>query len=580
MTQQGPAPRKRRTGLSKHGTPRYSRGRLRLLVPEWLRDYQPSWLRLDVIAGLTAAAVVLPKALAYATIAGLPVQVGLYTAFIPMLIYALFGSSRPLSVSTTTTIAILAGSALAQVSASDPAALITASATLALLVGVFLVLAGFLRLGFVANFISEPVLVGFKAGIGIVIVLDQLPKLLGIHIHKGSFTQNLLATFEGIPQASLPTVALALFMIALLLFMKRFTPRAPAPLIAVAVGIGSMSLLGLERFGVATVGIVPTGLPAITLPDWQLLAQLWPAAAGIALMSFTETIAVGRAFCKSDEPTPQPNRELVATGLANIGGALLGAMPSGGGTTQTAVNRLAGARSQLAGLITALLALGTLLLLAPFISLMPDATLAAVVIVYSVGLVDPVEFREILKVRRTEFIWAMVALAGVVLIGTLQGIIVAIIVSLAALAYQMSDPPVYVLKRRPNSNVFRPRSDQYPEDEDFPGLLLLRPEGRIFFANAERIGQKIQPLIAEAQPRVVVIDLGGVFDLEYTALKMLTESEKRQREKGVMLWLVGLNPSVLAMVKQSPLGQVLGSERMFFNLEEAVARYEAAPETA
>ncbi|MGB4074830.1 SulP family inorganic anion transporter [Pseudomonas sp.] len=579
MTQQGPVPRKRRTGLSKHGTPRYSRGSLRLLVPEWLRDYQPSWLRLDVIAGLTAAAVVLPKALAYATIAGLPVQVGLYTAFIPMLIYALFGSSRPLSVSTTTTIAILAGSALAQVSASDPAALITASATLALLVGGFLVLAGILRLGFVANFISEPVLVGFKAGIGIVIVLDQLPKLLGIHIHKGSFTHNLLATVEGIPQASLPTVAMALFMIALLLLMKRFTPRAPAPLIAVAVGIGSMSLFGLERFGVATVGVVPTGLPALTLPDWQLLAQLWPAAAGIALMSFTETIAVGRAFCKSDEPTPQPNRELVATGFANIGGALLGAMPSGGGTTQTAVNRLAGARSQLAGLVTALLALGTLLLLAPFISLMPDATLAAVVIVYSVGLVDPVEFREILKVRRTEFIWAMVALAGVVLIGTLQGIIVAIIVSLAALAYQMSDPPVYVLKRRPDSNVFRPRADQYPEDEDFPGLLLLRPEGRIFFANAERIGQKIQPLIAEAQPRVVVIDLGGVFDLEYTALKMLTESEKRQREKGVTLWLVGMNPSVLAMVKQSPLGQALGSERMFFNLEEAVAHYEAAPET-
>lgn len=580
MTQQGPTSRKRRPGLTRPAARRYSCGSVHLPLPEWLRDYQPGWLRLDVLAGLTAAAVVLPKALAYATIAGLPVQVGLYTAFIPMLIYALFGTSRPLSVSTTTTIAILTGSALAEVSASAPAALLTASATLTLLVGAILVLAGLLRLGFVANFISEPVLVGFKAGIGIVIVLDQLPKLLGIHIDKGSFIHNLRATFEGIPQASLPTVAMALFMLTLLLLMKRFTPRAPAPLIAVAVGIACMGLFGLQRFGVASVGVVPTGLPAVTLPDWQLLAQLWPAAAGIALMSFTETIAVGRAFSNSDEPTPQPNRELAATGVANLGGALFGAMPSGGGTTQTAVNRLAGARSQLAGLVTALLALGTLLLLAPFISLMPDATLAAVVIVYSVGLVDPVEFREILKVRRTEFIWAMVALAGVVLIGTLQGIIVAIIVSLAALAYQMSDPPVYVLKRRPNSNVFRPRADEYPEDENFPGLLLLRPEGRIFFANAERIGQKIQPLIAEAKPRVVVIDLGGVFDLEYTALKMLSESEKRQREKGVMLWLVGLNPSVLAMIKQSPLGLVLGTERLFFNLEEAVAHYQSLPATA
>ncbi|MCY1522913.1 putative sulfate transporter [compost metagenome] len=504
-------------------------------------------------------------------------QVGLYTAFVPMLIYALFGTSRPLSVSTTTTIAILAGAALAEVSSGTPAALLTAAATLALLVGAILVLAGLLRLGFVANFISEPVLVGFKAGIGIVIVVDQIPKLLGIHIHKGSFIHNLLATFEGFPQASLPTVAMAVFTIATLLVMKRFAPRAPAPLVAVAIGIGAMSLFGLERFGVATVGVVPTGLPAVTLPDWQLLVQLWPAAMGIALMSFTETIAAGRAFAQSDEPTPQPNRELVATGLANIGGALLGAMPAGGGTTQTAVNRLAGARTQLAGLVTAALALGTILLLAPFIGLMPDATLAAVVIVYSVGLINPLEFREILTVRRTEFIWALVAMAGVVLLGTPQGIVVAIIVSLVALAYQVSDPPVHVLGRRPGSNVFRPRSDEHPEDESFPGLLMLRPEGRIFFANAERIGQKIQPLIAEANPKVMAFDLGGVFDLEYTALKMLTEAEKRLREKGVTLWLVGLNPGVLAMVKQSPLGQTLGLERMFFNLEEAVARYESAP---
>ncbi|SDG85194.1 high affinity sulphate transporter 1 [Pseudomonas benzenivorans] len=561
--------------------PAPSPGRVRLLVPEWIRNYRQGWLRLDVIAGLTAAAIVIPKALAYATIAGLPVQVGLYTALVPMLVYALLGSSRPLSVTTTTTIAILTATALAEVAAAgDPAVLATATATLALLVGAILVLAGLLRLGFVANFISEPVLIGFKAGIGIVIVLDQLPKLLGIHIHKGSFLHNLQATFEGLAQASPPTVAMGAFMVALLIIMKRFTPKAPAPLIAVAVGIGAMGLFDLERFGLAAVGLVPTGLPAVTLPDWHLLAELWPAAMGIALMSFTETIAAGRAFAESDEPRSQPNRELVATGLANAGGALLGAMPAGGGTTQTAVNRLAGARTQLAGLVTAALALGTLLLLAPFISLMPDATLAAVVIVYSVGLIEPLEFREILRVRRTEFVWALVALTGVVLLGTLKGIVVAIIVSLVALAHQVADPPVHVLRRKPGSNVFRPRSDEHPEDESYPGLLMLRPEGRIFFANAERIGQKIQPLIAEAKPKVVAIDLGGVFDLEYTALKMLTEAEKRERENGMTLWLVGLTPGVLAMVKQSPLGQALGVERMFYNLEEAVAHFLADSATA
>jgi len=203
--------------------------------PEWIRDYRHEWITLDVIAGLTAAGVVIPKAMAYATIAGLPVQVGLYTAFLPMVVYAVVGTSRPLSVSTTTTLAILTAAALGQAGAGgDLRSLSSASATLALLVGIFLVVAAVLRLGFVANFISEPVLVGFKAGIGLVIVLDQVPKLLGIHFQKGSFSHNLLAIVHGIPDASVPTVALGAVMVGILLALERFLPRAPAPLIAVA----------------------------------------------------------------------------------------------------------------------------------------------------------------------------------------------------------------------------------------------------------------------------------------------------------------------------------------------------------
>ncbi len=432
-----------------------------------------------------------------------------------------------------------------------------------------------MRLGFVANFISEPVLIGFKAGIGLVIVLDQIPKLLGIHFHKGSFLHNLVAIAQGIPDASVATLAVGVTMVALLVLLEHFVPRAPAPLIAVAGGIAAVSLFGLQAYDVATVGHVPTGLPSLTPPDLALIVPLWPAALGIALMSFTETIAAGRAFAESGEPTPQANRELLATGLANAGGALLGSMPAGGGTTQTAVNRLAGARSQLSGLVAAAATLVTMLLLAPFIGLMPEATLAAVVIVYSIGLIKPAEFRTILEVRRTEFVWALVALAGVVLLGTLQGILVAIVVSILALAYQAADPPVHVLGRKPGTNVFRPRSEEHPEDETYPGLLLLRPEGRIFFGNAERVGEKIRPLIAEAKPKVVALHLRGVFDLEYTALKMLTDAEKRLRENGVLLWLVGLNPGVLAMVQRSPLGETLGRDRMIFNLEQAVAKYQA-----
>jgi MFS superfamily sulfate permease-like transporter len=224
-------------------------------------------------------------------------------------------------------------------------------------------------------------------------------------------------------------------------------------------------------------------------------------------------------------------------------------------------------------IVTAAMTLVTMLLLAPLIGLMPQATLAAVVIVYSIGLIKPVEFREILRIRRTEFIWALIAFTGVMLVGTLKGIVVAIIVSMVALAYQVADPPVYVLGRKPGTNVFRPRSDEHPEDETFAGLLLLRVEGRIFFANAGRIAEKVKLLAEEAQPEILALHLRGVPDLEYTALKMLTESAKRSRERGIMLWLVGMNPSVYAMVQKSPLGQMLTHDDMHFNLEIAVARY-------
>lgn len=542
--------------------------------PNWLMSYRKEWLRPDVIAGLTTAAVVIPKAMAYATIAGLPVQVGLYTAFLPMVIYAVLGSSRALSVSTTTTLAILAAAELGEVVPNgDAASLLAASATLTLLVGAMLVLASILRLGFVANFISEPVLIGFKAGIGVVIVVDQVPKILGVHFARGTFVQNLLATIHDIPATSLATLAVGIAMILLLIAMERLSPKAPAPLLAVAAGIAAAHFMNLHAHGVELVGHIPRGLPSFTPPVLSLAAQLWPGALGIALMSFTETIAAGRAFVRSDEPSPKANRELLATGLANAGGALLGAMPGGGGTTQTAVNRLAGARSQMSEIVTAAMTLVTMLLLAPLIGMMPQATLAAVVIVYSIGLIKPAEFREILTVRRTEFTWALIAFAGVVLVGTLKGIIVAIIVSMVALAYQMADPPVYVLGRKPGTNVFRPQTEEHPEDETFAGLLLLRLEDRIFFANAERIAEKIKLLIEEAKPKVVAIHLRGVPDLEYTALRMLIEGEKRQRERGVQLWLIGMNPQVLKVIQRSPLGAALGPDAMHFNLEIAVAKY-------
>jgi len=441
-------------------------------------------------------------------------------------------------------------------------------------VGAALVLACFLRLGFLANFISEPVLVGFRAGIGVVIIMDQIPKILGIHFPRGSFVQNVISSAHSLPKTSLATLILGLTVILILLGMERFMPKLPAPLLAVAAAIAAAYFLNLQARGVELVGHIPKGVPSLVRPDLSMVGVLWPGALGIALMSFTETLAAGRAFTRSDESAPpQANRELLATGLSNIGGALVGAMPGGGGTTQTAVNVSAGARTQLAEIVTAGMTLVTMFFLAPLVAMLPQSALAALVIVYSFGLIKPVEFRDILRIRRAEFSWAIVAFAGVVLVGTLKGIIVAIVVSLVTLAFHIADPPVYVLRRKRGTNVFRPQSTEHPEDESFPGLLLLKPEGPIFFANAAQIAHKIDPLIKEAHPRIVAVDASGVLDLEYTALKMFAQFAERQSQHGVQLWLIGMNPEVLAVVQRSPLGQMLRRGGMYFNLEIAISNF-------
>ncbi len=535
-------------------------------------------LRFDLVAGLTAAAVVVPKAMAYATVAGLPVAVGLYTAFVPMVIYALLGSSRVLSVSSTTTLAILAGTQLGlAVPDGDPTRLITAAATLTALVGVMLVLAGLLRLGFVANFISSPVLTGFKAGIGLVIVLDQVPKLLGLHIHKEGFFRDVISLAHQLPETSLATLAVAAVTLLVLIGMELRWAHAPAPLVAVGGAIAASWLLGLPAMGVATVGLIPQGLPALTLPDLALVEMLLPGALGIALMSFTESIAAGRAFAKQSEPPTAANRELLATGAANLGGALFGAMPAGGGTSQTAVVRAAGGRTQMASLVTAGMAAATMLLLAPVLGLLPYATLAAVVIVYSVGLIQPAEFLAIRRVRRMEFHWALVACLGVLVFGTLKGILVAIIVSLIGLASQVARPNLYLIGRKRGTDVLRPLSPEHPDDETFPGLLIIRPEGRIFFFNAQQIGERIKALVDEHQPRVLLLDMSRVPDIEYSALQALIEGERRAAARGGALWLSGLNPGVLEVVRNSGLADRLGREQMLFNVGVAIKRYLALP---
>ncbi len=547
--------------------------RARLPISGWLFAYRRVWLRADLVAGLTTAAVVIPKAMAYAVIAGLAVEVGLYTALAAMLIYPLLGSSRPLSISTTSAIAMLTAVQIAASVAQTGASAAAVAATLALLVGGLLILARLLRLGFLANFISLPVLVGFEAGVGIVILIGQLKSVLGVHVTSKTTVGTLLELPGLLAQSHGVTMLVALAGIVILLALPRLLPRLSAPLVWVALSIAASAAFGLDALGVKSVGTVPSGLPAFALPDLSLAAQLWPAALGIALMSFTESVAAARTFCRRDDPPVNANQELLAVGAANVASALVGGLPAGGGASQTAVADGAGARSQMTQWVNALVVLLTLLFLSGAIALLPQAALGALILVASASMIKPQAFRAIARVRRDELLWALATLVGVVVIGTLEGILIAVAISILTLFYQANHPPVYAVAYNREKQVFR-RAGEHESDETFPGLLILRAEGHLTFANAANAGEKMKALVAQTQPRVIVLECSAIPDIEYTALTMLTEAEENLRARGITLWLAGVNPDLLKTLSRSPLGATLGHERMFFNLHKVLGAWQ------
>jgi high affinity sulfate transporter 1 len=517
--------------------------------------------RTDVVAGLTTAAVVIPKAMAYAAIAGLPLAAGLYTVLVASAVYAATGTSRVLSVTTTSALAVLTGTAIAPLVAAGAADAPQAAAALCMMAGVMLLVAGAFRLGFLADFMSVPVLIGFKGAIGIVIIVDQLPKLLGLHLPKTHVIQQALTTIAHLPETSLVALGLGLLVLAVIHAFERFAPAMPATLAGIAVAIGVSASGLLDGRAVDLVGSIQPGLPLPAMPDLAAAATLWPAAMGIAFMCFVESIAAGRAFVRPGDPLPRANRELIALGLSNVAGSVFTAMPAGGGTSQTAENVGAGARSQRSGLAAASAAAATLLFLHPAIALLPHTALAAVVIASTASLFKPSEFRAIRAIRLREFRWAAAAFAGVIVFGTLNGIVIAVAISVVTLIYQANHPPVYELK-------------------SVPGLLVLRTEGRIFFANARRVGDEMWMRVRAAKPSVLALDMSAVLDLEYTALISLIEAERKLRDAGTMLWLVALNPGVSEIVRRSPLQATLGADRIFPDLASAMAAFSTSAGTA
>jgi MFS superfamily sulfate permease-like transporter len=449
---------------------------------------------------------------------------------------------------------------------------IAVGATLAFLVGVFLIAARILRLGFIANFISKPVLVGFEAGIGVVIAVSQLKSVLGVHLTSTTTVGTLWELRGMVPQAHWLTLCVALAGIAILLVLPRVLPRLSATLILVGVSALAASLFGLGALGVKLVGAVPKGLPSFIWPDFSLVSRLWPGALGIALMSFTESVASARTFVRRENPAINPNQELFAIGAANITAAFFGGFPAGGGTSQTAVNARAGARSQISQYAAAAVVVLCLLFLSRAIGFLPQAALGALVLVVAVSMIKPEKFRAIGRIRRDELWWALVTMAGVTLIGTIEGILIAVAISVLTLMYQSNHPPVYGVAHNPEKNIFR-RLGENTNDVTYPGLLILRTEGRLTFANISYVADKMRALVEEFDPRVIVLECSAIPDIEYTALVMLTEAQENLHERGVALWLAALNPDLFKIIERSPLGGILGRDRMFFNLAKALEAY-------
>lgn len=433
-----------------------------------LEGYRPGLIGRDVLAGLSAGAVVVPQAMAYATIANLPVQIGLYTCMVPMLVYAMLGGSRAMSVSTTSTIATLSATTLVSAGvAADSENPVPDLMALTLLVGVILLIARLLRAGSVVEYIAKPTIIGVQVGVGATVAVGQLPKLLGEGGESSGhgFLRSILAAIEALGSANLATVLLSAGSIGVLLLLKRFAKRVPGPLVVVAAGILLIAFTNLEQLGVELIAPVPQGLPPFALPSFAHVGGMLPGAFAIAVMAFLESTAVARGIRKPGEPQIDSNRELFATGAANTVGAFFQTLPAAGGFSQSAVNQGAGARSQLASVTTVVLALLVAFLLGPVLSLMPQATLASLVFVAVIGLVDVGAIVGLWRTSRNDFwIAALTAAVGLSL-GLLYAVLVGLVATFVVIFRELG---------RVRIDVARP----------IGGVLPVRLLGPLFTANA------------------------------------------------------------------------------------------------
>ena len=546
-----------------------------LPIADWLPRYDRSWLRGDLMAGIAVTALVVPKNLGYAGIAGVPLENGLYAAAAGAIIYALFCTSRQISTGPSSSLAAVAGGAvLATRLGGQDAAQLVAAITL-VTGGLFLLLAVF-RLGWIARFLSKAVITGFLAGAAVDVTIGELSKLTGTSSSGDSAWRELWTWLQGLDEIHWSTLAVGLVSLGVILGLRFTAPAVPGALVLVVGGLVASGLFDLGAHGVALVGHVPRGLPSPALPDWDLvrthLSTIGIASFALLLIGFSQTAGDARAFAMRHRYRIDVNQESVAQGMANAGAGLFQGMPVSTSLSASSLNESAGARTPVASLITGGLVLLTLIVLAPLFSALPKAVLAAVIIDAVVfGMIDIAELGRLRRVARIDFWISVAAILGVLSAGVLAGVTIGIALSLVWLIYVATSPRMPLLGRQPGTQAYRELAEN-PGDETFPGIAVLRLDSGLFFATAEALDDRVRKVIRDSEPplRAIVLDLEGVDFVDSQGAAKLAELYEVAAGEGITLRLARVKPQVRSVLDADGMTATIGADSIHGNVDRAI----------
>jgi sulfate permease, SulP family len=549
-------------------------------ITNWLSNYQPAWFIRDVIAGVTVAAFTVPEAMAFASLAGLPPQHGLYASFLAPLAYVLFGSSRFISIGPTSAVSVTVGAGLGALALS-PERYIEIAALTAIMSAVFFLIAWFLHLDFLANFISESVLTGFTTGAAFFIAATQLGAFTGVHNGSSQFFDSIAHLVQNLDEISLLSLAIGTTALVILLTGAHFYPGFPFPLVVVLVATGASWWVGLGDHGVEIVGEIPRGLPGFSIPAFNLgqIRDLLPVALGVFLLTYLQAVGVVKSLAKKHNEHSDARRELLGLGAANILVGLGQGFPVGGSMSRSAVNEQSRAKSPLAGGIAALLIGLVVLFLTGFFQYLPEPVLAAVVLFAVAHLADFPALRRIFRISRREFAVALAALLGVVIFGMLEGILIAVILSLILLIQRVSNPHIAILGRIPDSRQFGD-IERNPENETIPGILILRVDSFIFFGNAEQVRERVLGEVErhERTVELVVLDLAVTPFLDMTGASMLRDLHDELAQKGIQLRLAKAIGPLRDMLRAEGMEDELSARRAGRTVERVIEDWQSSQE--